>query len=150
MRAAMSEGINQVFLFGNLGADPEVKTTSVGPVLKLSLATSRSWLDKESNSRKEETEWHRVTVFGRRGEALGRMLKKGERIFIQGRLHTSSYEKDGVKKYSTEIIAEDVKFGGGGHATASSSSSSSSSSPSSNGGYSRRSEAMFDEAGPTF
>jgi single-strand DNA-binding protein len=147
MHPGMSEGINQVFLFGNLGADPEVKQTSHGPILKLSLATNRSWLDKESQTKKEETEWHRITVFGKRGDALGRLLKKGERLFVRGRIHTSSYEKDGQKRYSTEIIAEDVQFGGnaGAHATAPTSM------PlpmgSANGGYERRTQnAAFDEA----
>jgi single-strand DNA-binding protein len=124
----MSDGINQVFLFGNLGTDPELRHTSAGPVLKLRLATNRSWLDKETNTRKEETEWHRVTVFGRRGEAVQKFLHKGSLVFIVGRLHTSSYEKDGQKRYSTEIIAEDLRLGG--HAGASPSSS--------NGGYHHR------------
>jgi single-strand DNA-binding protein len=136
MPTAMSYGMNQVFLFGNLGADPEVKQTSHGPVLKLSLATNRSWIDKETQIKKEETEWHRISVWGKRGEALARLLKKGERLFVRGRIHTSSYEKDGQKKYSTEIIAEDVQFGGnaGAHAAAPTSMPTAAA----NGGYERR------------
>jgi single-strand DNA-binding protein len=146
MHSGMSDGINQVFLFGNLGADPEVKQTSAGPVLKLSLATNRAWLDKESQTEKKETEWHRITVFGKRGEALGRLLKKGERLFVRGRIHTSSYEKDGQKRYSTEIIAEDVQFGGNANAHASAPTSLPLPGSPMNGGYERRSpSAVFDE-----
>ena len=147
MHAAMSYGMNQVFLFGNLGADPEVKQTSHGPVIKLSLATNRTWLDKESQTEKKETEWHRITVFGKRGEALARLLKKGERLFVRGRIHTSSYEKDGQKKYSTEIIAEDVQFGGNAGAHASAPTSMPLPTTASNGGFERRSQgALLDDA----
>lgn len=111
--AGMSEGMNQVTLMGNLGADPELKQTSTGSVLKFSLATTRVWLDKETNSEKKDTQWHRVVVFGRRGEALRKYLSKGARVLVQGRIHNSSYEKDGQKKYKTEIICEDLYFAGG-------------------------------------
>lgn len=136
-----------MFLFGNLGADPEVKQTSHGAVLKLRIATNRSWIDKESQTEKKETEWHRITVFGKRGEALGRLLKKGERVFVRGRIHTSSYEKDGQKKYSTEIIAEDVQFGGNAGSHANAPTSMDLPMASANGGYERRSPStVFDEA----
>lgn len=114
MHAGMSEGLNQVMLMGNLGADAELKTTSAGSVLKFSLATTRAWIEKETNNKKEETVWHRVTIFGRRADALQKFLTKGTRVFVNGRIHTSSYEKDGQKKYSTEIICEDLHFAGGG------------------------------------
>ena len=150
MPVVMSDGMNQVFLFGNLGADPEVKQTSAGSVLKLRLATNRSWIDKETQGKKEETEWHRITVFGKRADALGRLLKKGERLFERGRLHTSSYEKDGQKKYSTEIIAEDVQFGGNAGASASAPTSMPPMSHA-NGGYERRSpSAVFDDTSLPF
>lgn len=146
MPAAMSDGMNQVFLFGNLGAEPEVKQSAHGPILKLSLATNRSWLDKESQTEKKETEWHRITVFGKRGEALSRLLKKGERLFVRGRIHTSSYEKDGQKKYFTEIIAEDVQFGGSAGPNAGAPTSMPLPMPSANGGYERRTQsAVLDE-----
>jgi single-strand DNA-binding protein len=154
MHAVMSEGINQVMLLGNLGADPELKSTSAGPVLKFNLATTRTWHDKESNSRKAETEWHRVTIFGRRAEGLHKHLSKGSRVFIVGRIHTSSYEKDGQKRYSTEIICEDLRFGdrASGSRDAEPLSASLDGMPSmpamssTNGGYSRRpaTEADFD------
>ena len=108
----MSTGFNRVNLLGNLGNDPELRITQGGQaVLKFSLATSESYVDR-SNVRQERTEWHRVTVFGKRAEALAKLLAKGARIFVEGSLHTSSYEKDGEKRYSTEIIAKDILFAG--------------------------------------
>jgi single-strand DNA-binding protein len=110
----MAEGLNKVLLLGNLGADPELRVTPGGQaVLKLRLATTESYLDK-SNTRQERTEWHRITIWGKRGEALAKFLTKGERIFIEGRIQTSSYEKNGEKRYSTEIIANNVILAGGG------------------------------------
>jgi len=110
----MAEGLNRVMLLGNLGADPELKVTQGGQaVLKMRLATTESYLDK-NNTRQERTEWHRVTMWGRRAEALAKFLQKGERIFVEGRLQTSSYEKDGEKRYSTEVIATNVILGGRG------------------------------------
>jgi single-strand DNA-binding protein len=100
----MAEGLNRVLLLGNLGADPELRVTPGGQaVLKLRLATNESYVDK-NNVRQERTEWHRVTVWGRRAEALGKFLQKGDSLFIEGRLQTSSYEKNGEKRYSTDIV----------------------------------------------
>jgi single-strand DNA-binding protein len=110
----MADGLNKVMLFGNLGADPELRVTPSGQaILKLRLATTESYLDK-SNTRQERTEWHRITIWGKRGEALGKILTKGDKIFVEGRLQTSSYEKNGEKRYSTEIVANNVILGGGG------------------------------------
>jgi single-strand DNA-binding protein len=109
----MAEGLNRVMLLGNLGADPELKVTQGGQaLLKLRLATTETYLDK-NNTRQERTEWHSVTMWGKRGEALAKFLTKGERIFVEGRLQTSSYEKDGEKRYRTEIIATNLILGGG-------------------------------------
>lgn len=105
------EGLNKVLLLGNLGADPELRTTSGGQaVLKLRLATTETYLDK-NNARQERTEWHQVTVWGKRGEALAKFLHKGERIFVEGAVRTSTYDKDGEKRYRTEIIASNVILG---------------------------------------
>jgi single-strand DNA-binding protein len=82
-------------------------------VLKIRLATNHDWFDKEKQQRQERVEWHNVAVFGRRAEGLSKILTKGLRILVQGRLSTSSWEKDGQKHYKTEIIAEEVFFGGG-------------------------------------
>ena len=110
----MAEGLNRVMLLGNLGADPELRVTPGGQaILKLRLATNESYLDK-NNVRQERTEWHRVTVWGRRAEALGKFLQKGDSLFIEGRLQTSSYEKNGEKRYSTEVVATTSSFRGRG------------------------------------
>ena len=110
----MAEGLNRVLLLGNLGADPELRVTPGGQaVLKLRLATTESYLDR-SNTRQERTEWHRITIWGKRGEALAKILTKGDRLFIEGRIQTSSYEKNGEKRYSTDIIANNVILAGGG------------------------------------
>jgi single-strand DNA-binding protein len=110
----MAEGLNRVMLFGNLGADPELRTTPNGnAVLKLRLATTERYLD-QNKAWQERTEWHRVTIWGKRGEALHRILAKGSTIFVEGSLRTSSYEdKDGVKRYNTEIVAQNVLLAGG-------------------------------------
>jgi single-strand DNA-binding protein len=118
------EGLNKVMLYGNLGADPELKVTAGGQaILKLRLATTETYVDK-NNVRQERTEWHSVTLWGKRGEALSKFVKKGERLFIEGSIRTSSYEKDGEKRYRTEIVASNVILSGGkksGDASASSS-----------------------------
>jgi single-strand DNA-binding protein len=107
----MSEGINKVILFGNLGADAEVLTTAKGAVCKMRLATTERWKDKDGQKR-EDTQWHRITLFGAGAEKLGPSLKKGQNLFVEGRLKTSSYEKDGQKRWSTDIIADQIRFGG--------------------------------------
>ena len=111
----MAEGLNRVMLLGNLGADPELKMTSGGQaVLKLRLATSETYLDR-NKVRQERTEWHSVVVWGKRAEALGKFLTKGSRLFIEGGLRTSNYDdKDGNKRYRTEIVASNIILSGGG------------------------------------
>jgi single-strand DNA-binding protein len=100
--------MNKVILLGNLGADPELRYTANGqPVLHLRLATNESWLDKNKESQ-ERTEWHTVVVWGPRGEALSKILTKGSSVLVEGGLRTSSYDKDGIKRYKTEIVARDV------------------------------------------
>jgi single-strand DNA-binding protein len=109
----MAEGLNRVMLLGNLGADPELRVTPGGQaVLKLRLATNENYLDR-NNVRQERTEWHRVTVWGRRAEALGKILQKGDLLCVEGRLQTSSYEKNGEKRYSTDIVASNIILSGG-------------------------------------
>jgi single-strand DNA-binding protein len=111
----MAEGLNKVLLLGNLGADPELRMTPGGAaVLKFRLATSETFLDK-NKQRQERTEWHNVVVWGRRAEALGRILTKGTRLFVEGGLRTSSYDdRDGNKRYRTEIVASNILLQGGG------------------------------------
>lgn len=102
-------------LLGNLGADPELRATAGGQsVLNLRLATTETYLDKEKN-RQENTQWHTVVVWGKRGEALSKFLTKGSRIFVEGGLRTSSYDdKEGVKRFKTEVVASNIILSGGG------------------------------------
>jgi single-strand DNA-binding protein len=109
----MAEGLNRVMLLGNLGADPELRMTSGGQaVLKLRLATSETYLDK-NRTRQERTEWHNVVIWGKRAEALAKILTKGTRIFVEGGLRTSSYDdREGNKKYRTEIVCSNILLQG--------------------------------------
>lgn len=107
------QGLNKVLLIGNLGAPPELKQTGGGAVLKLRLATSERYLDRDKQPQ-ERTEWHNVVIFGKRAEGLSKVLDKGSRLYVEGRLSTSSYDKDGTKVYRTEIVANDVLLQGGG------------------------------------
>jgi single-strand DNA-binding protein len=110
----MAEGLNRVMLLGNLGADPELRSTSGGQaVLKFRLATTESYLDR-NRTRQERTEWHNIVVWGKRAEGLSKVLSKGSRLFVEGALRTSSYEdRDGNKRYKTEINALNVLLCGG-------------------------------------
>ena len=107
------EGLNRVMLLGNLGADPELRMTGSGQaVLNVRLATSEKFLDK-NKQKQERTEWHRVTIWGKRAEALGKLLRKGDRILVEGSLRTTNWEKDGVKHYRTDIVGTEVLLQGG-------------------------------------
>jgi single-strand DNA-binding protein len=109
--------VNKVILVGNLGADPELKhTPSNRAVCNLRIATAETWKDK-GGQKQEKTEWHRVTVWGDSAENCSKYLTKGRSVYVEGRLETRSYDKDGQKHYSTEVVAERVVFlGGGGEA----------------------------------
>jgi single-strand DNA-binding protein len=112
---AMSTGLNMVMLVGNLGADPELTQTGKGAVLRMRLATTEVYFDKE-NQKQERTEWHTIKTWGSRAEGLAKILGKGERLAVVGRLESSSWEKDGQKHYKTEIVSRDVVLMGGGAA----------------------------------
>lgn len=111
----MAGGVNKVILVGHLGADPDMRYTPSGQgVCELRLATSESWNDK-NGQRQERTEWHRVVVWGKRAEICSKYLAKGRQVYIEGRIQTRNYDdKDGNKRYITEVIANDVQFLGGG------------------------------------
>ena len=110
----MARGINKVILVGNLGNDPETKYTQGGmAITTLSLATTSVRKDKEGQQI-EKTEWHRVKLFGKLGEIAGEYLKKGRQVYIEGRLEYSTSEKDGVTRYFTDIIGDEMQMLGGG------------------------------------
>jgi single-strand DNA-binding protein len=123
----MAEGLNRVILIGNLGQDPELRfTQSNQGVLSLRMATTESYFDTNTKERKEITEWHTVVVWGKRGEALNKILSKGSRIAVEGRLKTRSWDdkNGGGKRYATDVVANNVILlggrgeggrGGGGH-----------------------------------
>ena len=108
----MARGINKVILIGNLGRDPEMRyTQNQQPIANLSLATSDSWTDRATNERRERTEWHRVVCFARLAEICGEYLRKGSKVYIEGRLQTRSWEgQDGQTRYSTEVVARDMQM----------------------------------------
>ena len=124
----MSKGsVNKVILIGNLGADPEVRSTTSGSqVASLRIATSETWNDRQTGERTERTEWHRVTLYGRLGEIAGQYLRKGAKVYLEGRLQTRKWQdKDGNDRYTTEVVANEMQMldgrseggarGAGGH-----------------------------------
>lgn len=106
-----SRGINKVILVGNVGQDPETRyMPNGGAVTNLSIATSESWKDKNSGEQQERTEWHRVVFYQRLAEIVAEYVKKGSKIYVEGSLRTRSWEQDGVKRYATEIIANEMQM----------------------------------------
>jgi single-strand DNA-binding protein len=126
----MAGSVNKVILVGNLGRDPEVRSTQDGrKIVNLSVATSESWKDKSSGERREKTEWHRVVIFNENLAGIAeRFLKKGSKVYLEGQLQTRKYtDQAGVEKYSTEVVLQnyrgeltllDSRGGGGGGAGA--------------------------------
>src|SRR3982750_250182 len=112
-------GVNKVIIVGRLGADPELKTVTGGQsVARLSIATSENWTDKQGQ-RQERTEWHRIVVWGKLAELCEKYLSKGRQCYVEGRLQTRSWDdKDGNKRYTTEVVATTVQFLGGPSASA--------------------------------
>ena len=103
--------LNKVMLYGNLTRDPEMRSLPSGvPVTNFSIATNRTFKDRDGN-RQEQTEFHTIVVFGRQAETVSQYLKKGSAAYVEGRLQTRSWDKDGQKQYRTEVIAETVQFG---------------------------------------
>lgn len=122
----MARGINKVILIGNLGQDPEIKSTANGAAIaNFSVATSESWKDKATGQQQERTEWHRVVAFNRLAEIIGQYVKKGSKIYIEGSLRTRKWQdQNGQDRYTTEIVANEMQMldsrggsaGGGGYA----------------------------------
>ena len=104
-------GVNKVIILGRLGADPELRSSPSGVTsCNLSIATSQNWTDKSSGEKKEKTEWHRIVFFGRSAEIIDQYVKKGQELYIEGSLSTSKYEKDGIERYTTNIIGSSFNF----------------------------------------
>lgn len=108
----MARGINKVILIGNLGQDPEVRFTPSGTaVANLNLATSDTWTDRQSGQRQERTEWHRIVLFNKTAEIAQQYLKKGSKVYIEGRLQTRKWQdQNGQDRFSTEIVANDMQM----------------------------------------
>jgi single-strand DNA-binding protein len=111
----MARGINKVILIGNLGADPETRTTPGGTtVTNIRIATSESWKDKQTGEMKEQTEWHGIVLWNRLGEIAAEYLRKGSQVYIEGRLQTRKWQdKQGNDRYTTEIVASEMQMMGG-------------------------------------
>ena len=107
----MAGSLNKVMLIGRLGRDPEIRYSQDGRAVgNFSMATSQQWSDKDSGEKKERTDWHRVVIFGRLAEICSQYLSKGRLVYIEGRLQSRSYEQDGVTKYITEVVANDMQM----------------------------------------
>jgi single-strand DNA-binding protein len=107
----MARGINKVILVGNLGRDPEIRYTQDGQaVVNFTLATTLEWRDKATGEKRDKTEWHRIVAFRKLAEICGEYLSKGRQVYIEGRLQTRTYEQDGVTKYITEVVANDMQM----------------------------------------
>lgn len=104
--------VNRVTLLGHLGHDPEIRYTPTGtPVVNARLATSKRWKDRESGDQREHTEWHRVVVFGHGAKFLGEYARKGAQVYVEGSLRTRDWmDRDGVKRFTTEVVARDVQL----------------------------------------
>ena len=106
-----SRGVNKAIIVGNVGDDPDIRTMPNGnQVVNLSIATSDEWKDKNTGEKKEKTEWHRCVFFNKIADIAAQYVNKGSKIYVEGRLQTRSYEQDGVKKYSTEIVVNDMQM----------------------------------------
>ena len=108
----MGKGVNKAIVIGNLGADPDIRYMANGnAVTNLSLGTSESWKDKNTGEKKERTEWHRIVLYRRLAEVAGEYLKKGAKVYIEGRIQTREWEdKEGHKRYTTEIIGDNMQM----------------------------------------
>ena len=108
----MARGVNKVIILGNLGADPDSRSTPGGTtVCNLSVATTESWRNRQTGEQEQHTEWHRVVMFGKLAEIAAEYLRKGSKVYLEGRLRTNKYaDKEGTTKYSTQIIADELQM----------------------------------------
>ena len=106
-----SRGVNKVIVVGNVGGDPETRYMPNGnAVTNITLATSETWKDKNTGEQQERTEWHRITFYQRLAEIVAEYVKKGSKLYVEGRLQTRSWEQDGIKRYATDIIANEMQM----------------------------------------
>jgi single-strand DNA-binding protein len=106
--------LNKVMIIGNVGKDPEIKLINSNTIANFSIATSSSWKDKNTGEKKEETEWHNIVIYGKLAEIAGQYVKAGDKLYVEGRLKTRKWaDKDGVEKYKTEIIVDQMNMLGG-------------------------------------
>jgi len=108
----MARGINKAILIGNLGADPETRHTAGGnAVTNIRIATSENWRDRQSGEQQERTEWHRIVMFGKLGEIAGEYLRKGSKVYIEGRIQTRKWQgQDGQDRWTTEVVANEMQM----------------------------------------
>ena len=127
----MARGVNKVILIGNLGRDPEIRyMPNGGAVATLALATSEQWKDKNTGEQREQTEWHRVVLFRRTAEVAGEYLKKGSKVYIEGKLQTRKWQDNqGQDRYTTEVIGNELQMLGGGNGQPNNSTPAASASP---------------------
>jgi len=106
-------GVNKCIIIGHMGQDPESRQAGATAVTNFSVATSEQWTDKGTGEKKDRVEWHKIVTFGKTAENCAKYLAKGRQVFVEGKLQTSSYEKDGQTHYATKIVADTVQFLGG-------------------------------------
>lgn len=138
-------GVNKVIVLGNVGNDPEIRYMPNGnAVASFSIATSEQWKDKATGEKQIHTEWHNITIFGKLAEIVEKYVKKGSKLYIEGKLKTDKYEKDGVTKYSTKIIANEMQMLDGRNSQDGASSGQSSQAPAEKHKPSQQASANFD------
>jgi len=103
-------GINKVTIMGSVGQDPEYKALNNGGVVNVSVATTEKWIDKNSGNEQSKTEWHRCTAYGKLAEIIRDYVRKGSKVYLEGKLQTRSWEQDGIKRYATEIIVSEIQL----------------------------------------
>lgn len=109
-------GVNKVILVGRVGKDPEIRNAGESKVANFSIATSETWKDKQTGEKKEQTEWHSIVIWRKLAEVVEQYVKKGDMVYIEGKLKTRSWEKDGITRYTTEVVGDNMTMLGGNQA----------------------------------
>jgi single-strand DNA-binding protein len=103
-------GVNKVVILGNVGQDPELKASNSGGIVTFTVATSEKWIDKNTGNEQSKTEWHRCVSFGKLADVIANCVRKGSKVYLEGKLQTRSWDQDGTKRYATEIIVNEIQF----------------------------------------